>query len=513
MKLQFEDVIDCLKIFFPGHDFLCLFDQSSGHTKKRDEGLNALNMNASFGGKGTPMRETNLCEGCVGPHATKWANKGAELHRVGDLQQLSFPTKELITEKDGPFWMTAEKRLEMREDKWQDSWKNENKSYKDLRKELTDRGFIRATEKPRLPSLKQIAIANDIALVKRVDNEKERFKTIADLLEDISKTNFQFERRSYRLPELQGIATAREINLKVKEKKLVEGWTGKPKGLLQVLWETGWIDPDVPLKTYVKAGKPGRDFEDNGDLKATVAPFVLKHLMVSRPDFQQELSDLQHLATEISGQNNTVIVEFTPKYHAEIAGEGVECGWGFAKKIHRRMPLKLKRDFGDFTKTVRNCLLKVTPERSRRFRRHCRKYMIAYAKIAEEAEGQAKEVASAPFDRIEALVKCCYESVDLKRNQKKKRKNTMDTKNKKTELKQIVSIQERHNQRGSKCRAIRSEDDEQIRLDRIARSNGDVNVEAQQRTKVTHRNAMDTETTYLENEVELYLLDEEQQDG
>jgi hypothetical protein len=35
-----------------------------------------------------------------------------------------------------------------------------------LRKELTDRGFLRATEKPRLPSLKQIAIANDIALVK-----------------------------------------------------------------------------------------------------------------------------------------------------------------------------------------------------------------------------------------------------------------------------------------------------------------------------------------------------------
>jgi 2-methylcitrate dehydratase PrpD len=211
--------------------------------------------------------------------------------------------------------------------------------------------------------------------------------------------------------------------------------------------------------------------------------------------------------------NNTVIVEFTPKYHAEIAGEGVECGWGFAKKIHQRMPLKLKRDFGDFTKTVRNCLLKVTPERSRRFRRHCRKYMLAYAKIAEEAKEQTKEVASAPFGRIEALVKCCYASVDSERNQKKKRKKTMDLKSKKTELKQIVSIPEAYNQRNAKCRAIRSEDDEQIRLDRIAGSNGDVNVEAQQRTKVTHRSAMDTETTYLENEVELYLLDEEQQDG
>ncbi len=130
-------------------------------------------MNASFGGKGTPMRETNLCEGCVGPHATKWANKGAELCKVGELQQLSFPPKDQVTEKDGPFWMTTEKRLEMRDDKWQDSWKNENKSYKDLRKELTDRGFIQATEKPRLPSLKQITVANDIALVKCVDNKKD----------------------------------------------------------------------------------------------------------------------------------------------------------------------------------------------------------------------------------------------------------------------------------------------------------------------------------------------------
>jgi hypothetical protein len=89
MKLQFEDVVDCLNIFFPDHDFLCLFDQSSGHTKKQDEGLNMHNMNSSFGGKSPPMRETNLlCEGCIGPHATKWANKGAELCHVGELQQL-----------------------------------------------------------------------------------------------------------------------------------------------------------------------------------------------------------------------------------------------------------------------------------------------------------------------------------------------------------------------------------------------------------------------------------------
>jgi hypothetical protein len=160
------------------------------------------------------------------------------------------------------------------------------------------KGFIRATQKPRLSTLKEIALANDITLVKKVNNQKECFKTIADLLEEISKTDFQFERRSYRLPELQGIATARNINLKVKEKKLIEGWAGKPKGLLQVLWETRWINPDVPLKNHIKAGKPGQDFEDNGELKANIAPFVLKDIMVSRPDFRSSTSCNRNIRRE-----------------------------------------------------------------------------------------------------------------------------------------------------------------------------------------------------------------------
>jgi hypothetical protein len=89
-----------------------------------------------------PMRETNLCEGCIGTHAMKWVNKGAELCQVGKLQQLTFPPKDQVPEKDGPFWMKAKKQIALQDDKWQDSWKDESKSYKDLRKELIDRGFI-----------------------------------------------------------------------------------------------------------------------------------------------------------------------------------------------------------------------------------------------------------------------------------------------------------------------------------------------------------------------------------
>jgi hypothetical protein len=84
--------------------------------------------------------------------------------------------------------------------------------------------------------------------------------------------------------------------------------------------------------------------------------------MKSRPDFAGETTDLQHLFEQLSDETSKVIVEFTPKYHAEIAGEGVENGWGFSKKILRRLPLDSKRDFADFTQLVRESLLKVNPE-------------------------------------------------------------------------------------------------------------------------------------------------------
>lgn len=39
-KIQFEDVVDALYVVYPDHDFLFLFDHSSGHAKKREDGLN-----------------------------------------------------------------------------------------------------------------------------------------------------------------------------------------------------------------------------------------------------------------------------------------------------------------------------------------------------------------------------------------------------------------------------------------------------------------------------------------
>jgi hypothetical protein len=56
---------------------------------------------------------------------------------------------------------------------------------------------------------------------------------------------------------LTSIATNHGIPLVVEEPLLKHGWLNKPKGLLQLLWERGFIDPSKPRQNYVVDDKPG----------------------------------------------------------------------------------------------------------------------------------------------------------------------------------------------------------------------------------------------------------------
>jgi hypothetical protein len=226
----------------------------------------------------------------------------------------------------------------------------------------------------------------------------------------------------------------------VKRKK-IEGWAGKPKGLFQVLWETGWIDPELPRSKYNKAEKNGRDFDENGKLKPEIAHLILTNLMASRPDFAVEKSDLEHLVDELG-----CIVNFTAKYHCEIAGEGVENGWGFSKKIYRRLPIAKKRYLAVFTKSMKHCLIQVTPERARRFSRRCRKYMLAYQKIVNEADGES--TATASLERIETLVDTCF--VATTNLSKKKRKKLVGSGPTKKDLNRRLSVETIYSIQGTK---------------------------------------------------------------
>jgi hypothetical protein len=134
-----------------------------------------------------------------------------------------------------------------------------------------------------------------------------------------------------------------------------------------------------------------------------------------------EKSDLEHLAAELVG---CVIVNFTAKYHCEIAGEGVENGWGFSKKIYRRLPIAKKRYLDVFTKYVKYCLIQVTPE-------------LAYQKIVNEADG--KSTATVSLERIGTLIDTCL--VATTNSSKKKRKKLIGWGPTKKDFDQRMSVE------------------------------------------------------------------------
>ena len=95
VKLQLEDIFDCLTVIFPEFDFIVLFDQSLGHCKLRKDSLNVNNMNVSYGGRVPNMHTTII-------NATGTYNK---LLGEGDIQNLTF-----VEGDAGPFWTSAEER-------------------------------------------------------------------------------------------------------------------------------------------------------------------------------------------------------------------------------------------------------------------------------------------------------------------------------------------------------------------------------------------------------------------
>ena len=68
----------------------------------------------------------------------------------------------------------------------------------------------------------------------------------------------------------------------------------------------------------------------------------------------------------------------SPKYHCELAGEGVEYCWGLAKRFYRSVGIEEKRTKEKFQKIVRESIEFVKKEHVEKFSAKCRRYMMAY---------------------------------------------------------------------------------------------------------------------------------------
>jgi len=158
-----------------------------------------------------------------------------------------------------------------------------------------------------------------------------------------------------------GMATTRTVT-----QRFITGWAGKGKGLLQVLWERGWID-DTKTSQYKKVVIDDAGFP--------VKEFSLEMMLDSCVDFANETTQLEYICKSLGAE-----ALITTKYHAEYAGEGIEYSWGAAKAMYRRYPLASKKGKEHFVDLVLKCTARevLTTEMIRKFSRRARSYMLTY---------------------------------------------------------------------------------------------------------------------------------------
>jgi hypothetical protein len=171
-------------------------------------------MNKYFCGRYSAMRETAIEreQGFLGPFP--------QTLNVGDTQQMNFENGHV-----GPFWMSPTQR------------------------EVT---------------------RHDIQLVTTSTNERNRSALELDL-----KTK-GINTKGKNKKEIVQLCVLHEIPTIITVEKFREGWEGRAKGLLQVLWEKGFID-STNLNKYTLTGKRELGIVNNVN--------SLRHIMGMCADF------------------------------------------------------------------------------------------------------------------------------------------------------------------------------------------------------------------------------------
>jgi len=178
-----------------------------------------------------------------------------------------------------------------------------------------------------------------------------------------------------RQADLHVLAQTHGLSLMVHKPDVLPGWEGKAKGILQILWERGLIDES----NYKSFTLNGRKNPVTGLIDESTS---LRAILDKCTDFQNELSALQALGKDLG-----VVVDSTPKYHPELAGEGIKYSWGHAKGIYRRTPLAQKKGRDNFLDLVRKCcdpVEEITVKRVRSMARRARSYICTYFYLAQQ---------------------------------------------------------------------------------------------------------------------------------
>jgi hypothetical protein len=293
MIIQFEDCVDIVKTLHP--DFKCafLFYHSWGHDRQQPDGLSAPKVNKYFGGAQPATRKSKM-------ETDEHVGTFEATLQVGDCRHMFYQDGD-----SGPHYLSDADREASKLDCPTGETSTKKRRKDALEKDLRAKGVS--------------AKGNRDALVK--------------------------------LCQQNGVPH------EITAPKIKKGWVGKPKGMLQMLWERGFIDPSRAVDLI-----PGTS---------------LRMMMSSLMDFIEEETLLQ-----FHGKTLGVLVDRSPKCHPEVAGEGIECSWGCAKGKYRRLALSSERKKENFRKWVSQCLDRNDAltflERQRMFSKQARQYMLAH---------------------------------------------------------------------------------------------------------------------------------------
>jgi hypothetical protein len=126
--------------------------------------------------------------------------------------------------------------------------------------------------------------------------------------------------------ELQQLCALNDVPIFIETNGIIEGWEGKAKGMLQILFVRGFLDPSKivnrDLSKITECAVDGRNDAFGNLLPET----SLRCHMAQLSDFQDEETLMQHHRKSLG-----VKVDQTPKCHPEMAGEGVEHPWAGAR--------------------------------------------------------------------------------------------------------------------------------------------------------------------------------------
>ena len=90
---------------------------------------------------------------------------------------------------------------------------------------------------------------------------------------------------------------------------------------------------------------------------------AIAHLLSQCSDHKNDKTDIKHLCDEMllhTPQKLSIL--FTPKYHYELAGKGIEYSSGTSKRLFCRKPLSDKKAYADFIKLVHLCIAYISIE-------------------------------------------------------------------------------------------------------------------------------------------------------